>query len=100
MRQLCDDTHFILDGEVRVYRRERSKRWLAAFVIDGHTVRISTGKRDLSEAKEYARDSFFGIQIRSQERPACCDQEVLRRGKADHCRHAQAVGRRHGQACL
>ena len=47
MRQLRDDTHLILDGEVRVYRRERSKRWQAAFVIDGHTIRISTGKRDL-----------------------------------------------------
>jgi hypothetical protein len=34
MRQLRDDTHLILDGEVRVYRRERSKRWQAAFVID------------------------------------------------------------------
>ena len=40
MRQLRDDTHLILDGEVRVYRRERSKRWQAAFVIDGHTVRV------------------------------------------------------------
>ena len=59
MRQLRDDTHLILDGEVRVYRRERSKRWQAAFVIDGHTIRISTGKRDLAEAKEYARDTFL-----------------------------------------
>ena len=31
MRQLREDTHLILDGEVRVYRRERSKRWQAAF---------------------------------------------------------------------
>ena len=53
MRQLRDDTHLVLDGEVRVYRRERSKRWQASFVIDGHTIRISTGKRDLTEAKEY-----------------------------------------------
>ena len=48
MRQLRDDTHLILDGEVRVYRRERSKRWQAAFVIDGHTIRISTGKKEIS----------------------------------------------------
>jgi hypothetical protein len=27
---------------VRVYRRERSKRWQAAFVIDGHTIRIAS----------------------------------------------------------
>ena len=64
MRQLRDDTHLILDGEVRVYRRERSKRWQAAFVIDGHNVRISTGKRDLAEAKEYARDTFLEYKFR------------------------------------
>jgi len=64
MRQLRDDTHLVLDGEVRVYRRERSKRWQAAFVIDGHTIRISTGKRDLSEAKEYARDAFLEYKFR------------------------------------
>ena len=55
MRQLRDDTHLILDGEVRVYRRERSKRWQAAFVIDGHTIRISTGKRDLADAKKQTK---------------------------------------------
>ena len=64
MRQLRDDTHLILDGEARVYRRERSKRWQAAFVIDGHTIRISTGKRDLAEAKEYARDTFLEYKFR------------------------------------
>ena len=64
MRQLRDDTHLILDGEVRVYRRERSKGWQAAFVIDGHTIRISTGKRDLSEVKEYARDTFLEYKFR------------------------------------
>jgi hypothetical protein len=35
VRHLRDDTVLILDGEVRVYRRERSKRWQAAFSIDG-----------------------------------------------------------------
>ena len=30
MRQLRDDTHLILDGEVRVYRRERRKLCQAA----------------------------------------------------------------------
>ena len=47
-----------------MYRRERSKRWQAAFVIDGHTIRISTGKRDLAEAKEYARDTFLEYKFR------------------------------------
>ena len=46
MWQLRDDTHLILDGEVRVYRRERSKRWQAAFVIDGHTIPIRISKKE------------------------------------------------------
>ena len=36
MRQLRDDTHLILDGEVRVYRR---KRWKAAFETTQHLFR-------------------------------------------------------------
>ena len=64
MRQMRDDTHMILDGEVRVYRRERSKRWQAAFSIDGQTVRVSTGKRDLEEAKEHARDTYLEYRFR------------------------------------
>ena len=66
MRQLRDDTHLILDGEVRVYRRARSKRWQAAFSIDGHTIRVSTGKRDLAEAKEYARDTYLEYKFRAK----------------------------------
>lgn len=64
MRQLREDTHLILDGEVRVYRRERSKRWQTAFSIDGHVVRVSTGKRNLEEAKEYARDTYLEYKFR------------------------------------
>jgi len=40
MRHLRDDTVLILDGEVRVYRRERSKRWQVAFSIDGNPTGI------------------------------------------------------------
>jgi integrase len=64
MRPLRDDTQLILDGEVRVYRRANSRRWQAAFVIDGHTIRISTGKRILEEAKENARDAYLEYKFR------------------------------------
>jgi integrase len=64
MRPLRDDTQLILDGEVRVYRRANSGRWQAAFVVDGHTIRISTGKRNLEEAKEMARDTFLEYKFR------------------------------------
>ena len=49
---------------MRVYRRERGKRWQVAFVIEGHIIRISTGKRDLAETKEYARDTFLEYKFR------------------------------------
>ena len=64
MRQLREDTHLILDGEVRLYRRERSKRWQTAFSIDGHVMRVSTGKGNLEEAKEYARETFLEYKFR------------------------------------
>ena len=64
MRHLRDDTVLILDGEVRVYRRERSKRWQAAFSIDGKPIRISTGKKDLNEVKEIARDTYLEYKFR------------------------------------
>ena len=47
-----------------MYRRERSNRWQAALSIDGQTVRISTGKRDLEEAKEHARDTYLEYRFR------------------------------------
>ena len=59
MRHLRDDTVLILDGEVRVYRRERSRRWQAVFSIDGRAIHISTGKRELGEAKDFACDTYL-----------------------------------------
>jgi len=35
-----------MDGAVKLYRRERSRKWQAAFQIDGQYIRISTGKSD------------------------------------------------------
>ena len=64
MRQLREDSHLIMDGEVRLYRRANSKRWQTAFSIDGHTVRVSTGKRNLEEAKEAARDAYLEYSFR------------------------------------
>ncbi len=60
-----DDTVLILDGEVRVYRRERSRSWQAAFSIDGKAIRISTGKRDLDEVKDFARDTYLEYKFSS-----------------------------------
>ena len=49
----------IMDGAVKLYRRDRSRKWQAAFQIDGQYIRISTGKSDLDEAKTPACSICF-----------------------------------------
>ena len=66
MAKLGADTHVLLDGEVKVYKRGNSKRWQATFKIDDHWVRISTGKRYLEEAKTVARDQYLDYKFRSK----------------------------------
>jgi integrase len=66
MAKLNDDTHVLLDGAAKVYKRGNSKRWQATFQIDGHWVRISTGKRDLEEAKTVAREQYLDYKFRSK----------------------------------
>ncbi|MDQ2091166.1 tyrosine-type recombinase/integrase [Marimonas arenosa] len=65
MAKLGADTHVLLDGEVKVYKRPNSKRWQATFKIDEHWVRISTGKRDLEEAKTVAREQYLDYKFRA-----------------------------------
>ena len=54
MPVLREDSVLIMDGAVKLYRRERSRKWQAVFQIDGQYIRISTGKSDLDEAKQAA----------------------------------------------
>ena len=95
MRHLRDDTVLILDGEVRVYRRERSRRWQAAFSIDGKAIRISTGKKDLNEAKEIARDTYLEYKFRHKN-----DLPVITKKFADVARLAIADMRKQLDAGL
>ena len=60
----CEDSVLIMDGAVKLYRRERSCKWQADFQIDGQYVRISTGKIDLDEAKQTASDSYLEYKFR------------------------------------
>ena len=66
MAKLGADTHVLLDGEVKVYKRPNSKRWQATFKIDEHWVRISTGKKDLEEAKTVAREQYLDYKYRAK----------------------------------
>ncbi|WP_375698447.1 hypothetical protein [Pseudophaeobacter sp. TrK17] len=66
MATLNSDTHLLLDGAVKVYKRNNTKRWQATFQIEGHWVRISTGKRDLAEAKDVAREQYMDYKFRAK----------------------------------
>ena len=66
MAKLHPDTHVLLDGAVKVYLRSNTKRWQATFQIEGQWIRISTGKRDLEEAKEVAREHYLDYKFRSK----------------------------------
>ena len=46
MVALKADTHVLLDGAVKVYKRGNSRLWQATFKIDQHWVRISTGQQN------------------------------------------------------
>ena len=48
-----------MDGAIKLYRRERSRKWQAAFQTESQYIRISTGKSDLDEAKQAASDSYL-----------------------------------------
>jgi len=66
MPVLREDSVLIMDGAVKLYRRERSRKWQAAFQIDGQYIRISTGKSDLDEAKQTASDSYLEYKFRQK----------------------------------
>ncbi len=66
MAKLGGDTHVLLDGAVKVYKRGNSKRWQATFQIDGHWVRISTGKRADAKsirARRSLRETFGKLDL-------------------------------------
>jgi integrase len=66
MVALKASTHTLLDGAVKVYRRGNSNHWQATFKIDQHWIRVSTGKRDLEEAKQAARDQYLDYRFRAK----------------------------------
>ena len=66
MPVLREDSVLIMDGAVKLYRRERSRKWQVAFQIEGQYIRISTGKSDLDEAKQAASDSYLEYKFRQK----------------------------------
>ena len=64
MPKLSSETVTLLDGDIRVFKRPRSRVWQAIFKMDGTWVRVSTKCGQLSDAKEAARKLYIEYKIR------------------------------------
>ena len=62
MPKLSSETVTLLDGDIRVFKRPRSRAWQATFKMDGTWVRVSTKCKQLSEAKEAAHKKHYKIK--------------------------------------
>jgi hypothetical protein len=54
----------LLDGDVRLFKRSRSRAWQATFKVDGRWVRVSTKCKQFNEAKTRARELYVEYQVR------------------------------------
>lgn len=66
MPKLSSKTVVLMDGDLKLYKRARSRAWQATFNIDGHWVRVSTKCTKLVEAKEAAKAQFFEYKFRQK----------------------------------
>ena len=64
MPKLSPQTVTLLDGDVRLFKRDRSRAWQATFKIDGRWVRVSTKNKQLDAAKKTARELYVEYQVR------------------------------------
>ncbi len=53
------ESHFLMDGEAYVYRRENSRYWQCATFLSGRNYRQSTKQENLALALEYAKDWYL-----------------------------------------
>lgn len=59
-------TILLLDGDLKLYRREGIKRWQATFKLKSRWVRVSTGHHDMAEAIIAARELFYKFRYMEQ----------------------------------
>lgn len=64
MPKLSPQTVTLLDGDVRLFKRDRSRAWQATFKVDGRWVRLSTKCKQANDAKKRARELYVEYQVR------------------------------------
>lgn len=59
MPKAVDTTHTIIDNELLIHKRGRSRFWQCRFQVDGEWLRKSTGEADLDKAKKKALELLY-----------------------------------------
>ena len=61
-----ESTHVLIEHELTLYQRERSKVWQCAFHIDGRWHRKSTGERDFKKARVSAHNILVEANVKKR----------------------------------
>ncbi len=75
------ESHPLLGGKVRIYRRERSPQWQCSTFLEGRERRVSTRTDSFAEAKAFAEDWYLtlrGKQVRGEK----LDEKTFRQAAA------------------
>jgi ribosomal protein L14 len=67
MAQKLDTTHVLMANELVIYRRERSTVWQCRYKVDGVWQRASTKQRNVTQAKDAAKELMIRAEIRKRE---------------------------------
>lgn len=62
-----ETTHIVSDGELVLYKRERSSIWQCRYKVGGVWQRASTKERNLKDAKEVAKELWITAEIRKRD---------------------------------
>ena len=66
MREKSENTHILIERQLRIYKRERSAVWQCAFNVDGRWQRTSTNERELAKAKKTAHDILVKANVKKE----------------------------------
>lgn len=66
MREKNENTHILIERQLRFYKRERSAAWQCTFDVDGRMQRTSTNERELAKAKKTAHDISVKANLKKE----------------------------------
>ena len=82
------ETHTIMDGKVRVYRRKNSRHWQCPTYLAGNNRRVSTHEDSPAQVSDFAEDRYLelrGTTLSLGGGPRYCRQIGMRRRAVPDC---------------